>query len=207
MSSSPPAKRTSVLATRPCWGCGRTCPDGETFGACQLCKDEKLVACTFCTVECLNEHWPRHKKWHREQRKTVEIDPSQEINLPDRLGMDWEQPCALIMHSSDRAVEDNDVLKDYRIPELGDLPSIDIAPDPTVFKTAASSSSRMNLDNPAQPGPPPLPPLVTFAAWTSASTASSNTTMEGFDSIATRSFAGTSSSTSSSSSWSRSRSC
>ena len=69
MSSSPPAKRTSVLATRPCWGCGRTCPPGETFGACPRCIEEKLVACTFCTVECLNAHWPRHKKWHRAQRK------------------------------------------------------------------------------------------------------------------------------------------
>ena len=69
MSCSRPAKRTSVLATRPCWGCGRSPAPGETFGACPLCIEEKLVACTFCTTECLNEHRVRHLKWHRKQRK------------------------------------------------------------------------------------------------------------------------------------------
>ena len=67
-AEAPPRVR-STLALRPCWGCGRSPGPGEEFGACGKCIKLKLVACTFCSQECLTAHAPRHAAWHEEQRE------------------------------------------------------------------------------------------------------------------------------------------
>ena len=52
-----------------CWGCGALQPERERFQCCALCRSELLDECFFCTAECLLHAWPRHKEWHREQRR------------------------------------------------------------------------------------------------------------------------------------------
>jgi len=60
-----------VKATTPgkkCWGCGKVEPDGVTFQTCARCREDGLEPCPFCSKECLKANWPRHKKWHEEQK-------------------------------------------------------------------------------------------------------------------------------------------
>ena len=52
-----------------CWGCGKAeQAAGYRFQMCTLCREEGLVS-VFCDAACLHAAWPRHKEWHREQRR------------------------------------------------------------------------------------------------------------------------------------------
>ncbi|KAL1526745.1 hypothetical protein AB1Y20_015441 [Prymnesium parvum] len=50
-----------------CWGCGAA-EGAVRFPLCTLCREEGLVS-HFCGTHCLESAWPRHKEWHREQRR------------------------------------------------------------------------------------------------------------------------------------------
>ncbi|KAL3905246.1 MAG: hypothetical protein SGPRY_010980 [Prymnesium sp.] len=50
-----------------CWGCGKP-EESERFQLCTLCREEGLTS-FFCGAGCFHSSWPRHKEWHREQRR------------------------------------------------------------------------------------------------------------------------------------------
>ena len=48
-------------------------PDGDaTYQSCPTCQERKLTPSYFCSRACQQEHWPRHKKWHKEQKEHLE---------------------------------------------------------------------------------------------------------------------------------------
>ena len=66
-----------------CWGCHVKPSAGVRFQRCSLCVERNLTPTAFCSRECLALHWPRHKAWHKEQRKNIQtIEP--EITTQDR---------------------------------------------------------------------------------------------------------------------------
>ena len=64
-----------------CWGCARAAPTRVTrssvpFQVCTLCREEGCEPCAFCSTECLRDNWPRHREWHREQRRLFSLAES-----------------------------------------------------------------------------------------------------------------------------------
>ena len=54
-----------------CYGCGK--PDTDnSFKSCSTCREMKLVPLRFCSDECLEQSWPKHKQFHKQQRKIVQ---------------------------------------------------------------------------------------------------------------------------------------
>lgn len=63
-----PVQVVAAPSTKACWGCGKEPADGVTFSRCERCITNKLTDSFFCSRTCLETHWPRHKKWHKEQK-------------------------------------------------------------------------------------------------------------------------------------------
>ena len=66
-----------------CWGCGRTARAGVAtraspapFQICTLCIEEGCSPCAFCSPECLRAATPRHREFHREQRRLAQLAES-----------------------------------------------------------------------------------------------------------------------------------
>ena len=55
--------------SRVCWGCGKEPSDGIKFQRCVHCAERKLPSSYFCGEECMLANWPRHKKWHKQQKE------------------------------------------------------------------------------------------------------------------------------------------
>jgi len=58
-----------VVGANICWGCDATEPSDSKFSKCSRCVEEGLVPCRFCSKDCMQRSWPRHKAWHKEQAK------------------------------------------------------------------------------------------------------------------------------------------
>ena len=59
-----------------CWGCEAKPEAGTAFKQCERCVDEGLFPARFCSSECLQQHWPRHKQWHKEQKIRAKVRAS-----------------------------------------------------------------------------------------------------------------------------------
>ena len=60
--------RSELDSRDPCWGCGADPQEDMTFDCCGRCSDSGYAVCArFCTLECQQENWPRHKKWHKKR--------------------------------------------------------------------------------------------------------------------------------------------
>ena len=55
-------------ASLACWGCKKEPPDGIKFKRCERCAELRLPSTYFCGEACMLANWPRHKKWHKEQK-------------------------------------------------------------------------------------------------------------------------------------------
>ncbi|CAB9504578.1 expressed unknown protein [Seminavis robusta] len=61
-------KTPDVKVQRVCCGCNLQEPKDEPFQkCCPQCHREKLVPALFCSQECFQNAWPRHKQWHQEK--------------------------------------------------------------------------------------------------------------------------------------------
>jgi hypothetical protein len=58
-----------VLDVQCCWGCGAKPPEGQRFQECSKCHQLQIVPAKFCSQACLAKNWPRHKAWHKEQKR------------------------------------------------------------------------------------------------------------------------------------------
>ena len=61
-----------VTRKQICWGCGNEEGPDEKFQNCAKCVSMNIPPCRFCSKECLTEHWPRHKLWHKETKAHLE---------------------------------------------------------------------------------------------------------------------------------------
>ncbi len=89
-------KNEWAVPPKSCWGCGKEQKEGEQFKACSKCVDLGMVPARFCSQECLKEHWPRHKAWHKEFKKhTDEVkifrDKQKEERVTKGLGTQEEE--------------------------------------------------------------------------------------------------------------------
>ena len=57
----------SKVSLNKCWGCGKEedKQNNVTLRTCSKCIQLKIVPLLFCSDECLNESWPRHKELHK----------------------------------------------------------------------------------------------------------------------------------------------
>jgi len=53
-----------------CVNCARPPPPHRrTWGRCTVCIERNLPSTYYCCEECMNAHWPKHKEFHRVQKK------------------------------------------------------------------------------------------------------------------------------------------
>ena len=65
-----------------CWGCGAL-ERGVKYQCCGQCQAENLIVSCFCSKDCLRANWPRHKKWHEEQRTKQEEHQVEKMKYTD----------------------------------------------------------------------------------------------------------------------------
>ena len=70
----PRAEDTGELTGRTsasCWGCGAVAPPGIKFQECERCFEENFASCYFCSKECFQRSWKRHRAWHKYMTTTI----------------------------------------------------------------------------------------------------------------------------------------
>ena len=84
---------------RVCAGCGQAEPEGITFYACALCVEMKLSSTLYCSPVCQKNHWPKHKVWHKQQKKfakdTVEEVEAANVRLCGTFFRQYIDPLSL----------------------------------------------------------------------------------------------------------------
>ena len=69
-----------------CVNCLKLPPDDRPkWQCCRLCAKHKLPATYYCGEECMKAHWPQHRKWHEQQRKSHDERAAGTLMESDRL--------------------------------------------------------------------------------------------------------------------------
>ena len=81
-----------------CWGCGAEPSEGgRHFQRCARCRDEFSTSSYFCSKDCLNKHWPRHKAWHQQQRARAKAPATK----PSAIEVAVDKPKDAVLPASD----------------------------------------------------------------------------------------------------------
>jgi len=56
-----------------CVNCARSPPaHRRTWSRCTVCVERNLPSTYYCGEECMKAHWPKHKVYHKEQKRRAE---------------------------------------------------------------------------------------------------------------------------------------
>ena len=102
---------------RNCWGCGAVA-FANKFKACEKCVSEQLIPCYFCSEQCQEATWPRHKAWHKQVKANRKLReegssarPSQSCNESVAARKDPEQPYDQLLLEAEQLMEAGDLRK------------------------------------------------------------------------------------------------